>query len=129
MNLIDQMKFFIDAMTLGEKVLGSIVVTILGIGIVFVALIILFLTIVAMQKVLGRLEPKRGVELKPIDINEEEKDGKLEDTELVAVITAAIAASLNTFTHNIVVRNITRTQDSAPAWAKAGRRDQITGGY
>ena len=116
-----------DAMTLGDKLTGSMIVTLLGVGIVFAALILLFFTIVAMEKIIVKSQPKKEVELKPInDVEEEETEDVVEDTELVAVITAAVASSLNTSTHNIIVRNITRVEDATPSWAKAGRINQIT---
>lgn len=131
MGLLEKMQFSIDTMSFGEKFLGSIVVTLLGVGIVFSALIALYLTIVIMQKVVSGLQPKKKAEIAPIT-----KEPAVEDTidtedtidnvELVAVITAAIAASLHTSTHNIVVRNITRTNDATPSWAKIGRVDQIS---
>ncbi len=126
MNLINQMKLSMDAMTLGEKFTGSIIVTLLGVGIVFAALIVLFFTIVAMEKIIVKPKPKKEVEPKPVNVIEEEEEEVIEDTELVAVITAAIASSLNTSTHNLIVRNITRVEDTTPSWAKAGRINQIT---
>ncbi len=45
--------------------------------------------------------------------------------ELVAVITAAIAASLDTHTGNIVVKNIRRVSQTTPTWAVAGRSEQL----
>lgn len=127
MNLINQMKLSMDAMTLGEKFTGSIIVTLLGVGIVFAALIVLFFTIVGMEKIIVKPKPKKEVEPKPANvIEEEEQEDVIDDTELVAVITAAIASSLNTSTHNLIVKNITRVEDTTPSWAKAGRMDQIT---
>jgi|CZCB01.1.fsa_nt_gi Tol biopolymer transport system component len=43
--------------------------------------------------------------------------------ELVAVITAAIAASLNRSIHSIVVRSIRIIADSSPVWNRAARRE------
>ncbi|MBJ2356564.1 hypothetical protein, partial [Sphaerochaeta sp. S2] len=48
-----------------------------------------------------------------------------EDEELIAVISAVIAASLNTSIHNIVVKNIVRSNDHSPSWAKTGRIEQM----
>lgn len=46
----------------------------------------------------------------------------MDDGELVAVISAAIAASLGSQS-KIVVRNIRRVYDPTPVWAKTGRTD------
>lgn len=126
MNLLDKMKFSIDTMSLGERFLGSIVVTVLGVGIVFAALAILYFAIVIMHKSVNGTQPKKVVESKPAPAEEVVvEEDTIDSTEIVAVITAAIAASLNTSTHNIVVRNITRVSDATPSWAKMGRIDQI----
>lgn len=43
--------------------------------------------------------------------------------ELIAVITAAIAASLNRSTHSVIVRSIRQVQVTSPAWNRAARLD------
>jgi hypothetical protein len=43
--------------------------------------------------------------------------------ELIAVITAAVAASLNRTTHNIIVRSVRRIPSVSPAWNRAARLD------
>ena len=128
MNLLERMKVSIDTMTMGEKFLGSMIVTLVGIGIVFTALAILYFAIIIMQKVVGKSQPKKIVDSKPSPTIEDEvvEEETVDSAELVAVITAAVAASLNTSTHNIVVRNITRISDQTPSWAKMGRVDQIS---
>ena len=127
MDLLQQMKVSIDTMTLGEKFLGSMLVTFLGIGIVFIGLAVLYISITIMNKVVNT--PKSNKELQPTPTateKVEEEVGIMDDMELVAVITAAVAASLHTSTHNIVVRNITRISDATPSWAKMGRVDQVS---
>ncbi len=128
MNLLERMNVSIDTMTMGEKFLGSMIVTLVGIGIVFAGLAILYFAIIIMQKVVGKSQPKKIVDSKPSSTIEDEvvEEETVDSAELVAVITAAVAASLNTSTHNIVVRNITRISDQTPSWAKMGRVDQIS---
>ncbi|WP_432407839.1 OadG family protein [Wukongibacter sp. M2B1] len=117
----------IKSMSLGEKLLASGTVAILGMAITFVVLMILWGLIIMMTKFVAS-QKKEAVQVakapapapKPAPIEAEE-----DNEELVAVITAAIAASLNTSTHNIVVRNIVRVADSTPAWGRAGRIDQM----
>ena len=53
------------------------------------------------------------------------KEDTAHDTELVAVIAAAIVASAHVPIQDIVIRNIRRIQDPTPIWAKAGRMEQI----
>jgi sodium pump decarboxylase gamma subunit len=122
----------LQSMTLGEKLLASTYVAVLGMAITFIALIILWGFIIIMGNVLGVRKPKKEpvkVVAEPkaqpeIKTTAEETDSG-DDEELVAVITAAIAASLNTSTHNIVVRNIVRVPDTTPVWGQAGRLEQM----
>ncbi len=52
-----------------------------------------------------------------------------EDTEeLIAVIAAAVASSMNRSTHDIVVRSIRRIPAGSPVWNQAARYD-LTAGF
>ena len=48
-----------------------------------------------------------------------------DECELIAVLTAAVAASLNTSAYNLKIKSYRRIFDSAPAWNRAGRVDII----
>ena len=47
------------------------------------------------------------------------------DDELIAVLTAAVAASLNTSTYHLNIKSYRRIENTSPAWNKAGLRDVI----
>ena len=49
----------------------------------------------------------------------------LESDELIAVITAALAAFNKDGNKTLVVRSVRRAAAKTPAWAKAGRADQL----
>lgn len=49
--------------------------------------------------------------------------GVMEDDEFIAVITAAIAASLKRTAHSIIVRSIQQTPTTSPVWNRAARYD------
>ena len=120
----------IQQMPLGEKLLASSYVAILGMAITFVALVILWGLIIIMGKMLNTTGPKKEavkVQKAPVETKPQatEEDSSVDDEELIAVITAAVAASMNTSTHNIVVRDIVRVVDETPAWGRAGRTDQM----
>ncbi|WP_432663072.1 OadG family protein [Wukongibacter baidiensis] len=105
----------------------GLLITALGMGVTFAALIALSFML-DLMKVLFYKEPTKApvkVEPRPKAAPESPAPAKEDDEELVAVITAAVAASLNTSTHNIVVRNIVRLPDATPAWGRAGRIDQM----
>ena len=48
--------------------------------------------------------------------------------ELIAVIAAAVASSMNRSTHDIVVRSIRRIPAGSPVWNQAARYD-LTAGF
>ncbi|MBQ4518093.1 MAG: OadG family protein [Clostridia bacterium] len=51
-----------------------------------------------------------------------------DDSELIAVLTAAIAASLNqTTTYNLKIKSYRRVDASTPVWNRTARRDNLIG--
>lgn len=113
-------------MTLGQAITEGLKVTVVGITIVFAVLIILMLVLMLM-KVIFYKEPTKATETvkneagnTPVpSVNE------IDDTELIAVLTAAVVASLNTSTYNLNIKSYKRIGNNSPAWNKAGVRDII----
>lgn len=130
MDLIKQLSdpALLETMTIGDKINAGLMVTLIGMSITFIALLILWTAIVVMTKLLVK-KPKPEVAVVAHQmpaVTETQVAPEVEDDEaLIAVITAAIAASLKTSIHNIVVQNIVRVPDETPAWAKTGRVDQM----
>ena len=111
---------FGETISLGE----GLIVTALGMGVTFVALIVLSLML-DLLRILFYKEPQKApvqIVQQPVAEAEAEEDNM---EELVAVITAAVAASLQTSTHNIIVQNILRVGDTTPTWGRAGRVEQM----
>jgi len=120
---------FMDILGSGSKVM------VLGIAAVFLALTIIVLVINILNKAVNK---EAATEKKDKDINVE--DNKLDekqstvtidnevtdDSELIAVITAAVAASLNRSTHNIIVRRVERIRGNRSQWNKAGRYEHLS---
>ena len=51
-----------------------------------------------------------------------------DDSELIAVLTAAIAASLNqTTTYNLKIKSYRRVDAGVPVWNRTARRDNLIG--
>lgn len=120
----------IKQMSITDKVFGSIIVALLGMLITFVVLCILWGLITIMTRIMYR-DQKKPAEVKekpaepetitPIASEDTDKD----DEDLIAVITAAIAASMNRPVQSIVVKNIRRTVERAPAWASVAKHEQL----
>ncbi|MCD5410205.1 MAG: OadG family protein [Clostridiales bacterium] len=126
--LLEKMKYAIEDLSTGEKIIGSLQVTMLGIAIVFIALFVLYIVIRVMEKTIGKPVVSNQVKCEKRSVAQEyseESNEEIDNTELVAVITAALNATLNTTACNIVVKNIRRISDESPAWAKVGRTEQI----
>lgn len=104
-------------------------VTLVGIGTVFVGLIILIALIKLMEKVMNAATGKqKAAAPAPVPAEEEEQAEETDDDELIAVIAAAVAAAMEQAgeenTTGFVVRSIRRI-NNAPAWNRAGREEQV----
>lgn len=98
----------------------GIEVTILGIGVVFLILIILCLVLKLFEKIFaGQSDTPKAPPAPVVALKESPKPAaESDDTELVAVIAAAIAASLNTSTYNLKIKSVKRLGSS---WNQAAR--------
>lgn len=125
-------------MTITEALGEGLVTTAVGLSIVFSVLIILMLVLMLM-KVFFYKEPEKhngesqntsqiSAAQKPLE-SESETGSDMDESELVAVLTAAIAASLNTSTYNLKIKSYKRVTSSAPVWNRAGLNDVINSRY
>ena len=128
LNILQDASLLANA-SASEKLIGCLIVTVLGMGITFVALLVLWVSIIVMSKLLNPKKKEEVIKVapqEPVKMTHEADEVEEENAEeLIAVIAAAVAASLNTSIHNIVVRNVVRVSDSSPAWNSAGRQEQM----
>ena len=107
-------------------------VALVGIGTVFVGLIILIALIKLMEIVMasatGKKKAAAPAPAAPAPVAAEEAVKETDDDELIAVIAAAVAAAMEQSgeenTTGFVVRSIRRI-NNAPAWNRAGREEQV----
>lgn len=98
----------------------------LGILVTFIALVMIIVIIYLLSAILK--ERKKNVPIVPVQpaspqpAVEQPVHNTADDAELVAVLTAAIAASMGTSTNGLVVRSYRKI---GSAWANAGRDEQI----
>ena len=118
---------------MGAIIQYGLSVTLVGIGTVFVGLIILIALIKLMEKVMNAATGKQKATAPapaaaPAPAEEEEQAEETDDDELIAVIAAAVAAAMEQAgeenTTGFVVRSIRRI-NNAPAWNRAGREEQV----
>ena len=101
--------------SVGEKMSTAVLNTFMGMGIVFLVLIIICLLICCFN-IFPYLEKKKAAKAAPakedvvsqIEAREETQADVTDDVELIAVIAAAIAAAEGTSTDGFVVRSIRR---------------------
>lgn len=119
---------FNESMSLGEKFVNSIAITILGMLVVFSVLIIISYSLDLLRILFSKESEKKNTpnEIKPVTqsaavaaTNDED------DIELLVIITAAIAAETETSADSIIVRSITPILQKSNMWATAGRQHQM----
>jgi Na+-transporting methylmalonyl-CoA/oxaloacetate decarboxylase gamma subunit len=130
----------VKTLTFNEKVTGALYTAVLGMGITFAALVILWGAIILLSKMVQSIEASNEkditvVEQKQSKQSQAKSQSKNKQTttveedeiseEMIAVITAAIAKSMDTSSHNIVVRDIRRVYDDTPIWGQTGRAEQL----
>ncbi|OYT15669.1 MAG: sodium pump decarboxylase subunit gamma [Bacteroidetes bacterium 4572_77] len=135
MNFTETLKQFADpnaihTLSMSSRFFMSLFVTAMGMGITFAALILISFSTRFMSSVVLKGEVKKNnikvvenVNKDVVALEATSEVAEEDDEELIAVISAAIAASLNTSIHNIVVTNIVRVNDNTPAWGIAGRHE------
>lgn len=118
-------------MTLNEAITEGLLVTAVGLIIVFAVLAILMVSLMLMKSIFYKSDksdkPVKN-EIKAVEpvINKGSSiEKKQDDLELVAVLTAAIAATLNTSTYNLKIKSYKRVGASVSAWNRAGNSEMI----
>lgn len=113
------------AATFGERMEVAGLNTLLGMGMAFFVLTLIMFVIMLFPVAFGERKPKKDARAelteKSIDntISQiEENEAQLDDSELVAVIAAAIAAFEGTSAEGLVVRSIKR-RGSRKQWQRA----------
>ena len=128
----DPSKF--DTLTMGEKILGSLITAMMGMGTTFLVLILIWGFIALISRLIRTEEKafKHGDAGKaaaeapaPVaaPVAAAEPAG---DDALIAVITAAIAAAQGSaVTSNLIVRKIIRIPGPDPVWSNTGRHEAL----
>ncbi len=110
-----------------HKLVAGLVTTLLGMGITFIALIVLQVLISWMDRLINRPAglPAQSSAPSPPAVGADPTPAKPDAGELVAAISAVIAVQLKTSVDNIVIRNIERIADRSPVWNRAGIIEQM----
>ena len=118
-------------MSLSQALGQGLMVTGVGLLIVFSVLIILMLVMMLMKKVFYK-EPQKAETVqieKKSDASAPPTLNAAQDPNLIAVLTAAVAVCMNTSTYNLKIKSYRRVDNNAPVWNKAGLNDAINSRY
>lgn len=110
-----------------EQFVYGLIVTLIGMVVVFLVLIALVYLIEGIRIFANKDKPKK--EAKVAETIEEVTEikhevAKKDNNELIAAITAALAYVMGSGS-NLVIKSIVRAGDGTPVWARAGRQDQM----
>jgi glutaconyl-CoA/methylmalonyl-CoA decarboxylase subunit delta len=119
----------IKSLSFMEKMIGGSIVTCLGMGITFMALILLQFLMDLQSKIIARVEKKDLKTPAPFTaINQKAattSGSNSNDEELIAVISAAVAMEMQKPTGDIRIRTIRKIEEPSLAWNRAGIFDQM----
>ncbi len=118
------------SLTFGQKMQASLITMIMGLGITFTVLILIWIFIAIMGRILGATTKKPAAAAAPAAAPApvETKAAPAEeasDDSLVAVIAAAIAAYQGANANNLVVKKITRLSGENTPWGISGLEDRL----
>ena len=107
-----------------DLIIEGVVYTIMGMIVVFAMLIIIMYVIKAMQLFSKTNEPAAKTEKQPVNnAPQEPQKTESDSAELIAVITAAIAAAMGKSSSGFIVKSYKRL--SGEEWNKTGRREVL----
>lgn len=110
-----------ETMSLGEKLAGGLGLTFLGMGVVFLVLLVVSFSLDGLRLFCSRLPERQFLKEKPVPRETAEED----DSELVAVIAAAVAAYTESPMEGLRVRSIRKLPGNRCLWGSAGRQAQM----
>jgi sodium pump decarboxylase gamma subunit len=139
---------FSETMSMGEKFINSIAITILGMAVTFAVLIIIAFSLNMLKILFGDKEEKKklddGKELMKakVNFNTAKNNSKAEvdsdliavlsaviaaqnTDEIIAVLTAAVLAQSGRSTEEIIIKSIVPIKQKSSIWASAGRQEQM----
>ena len=112
-----------DHVSIGQ----ALIITGFSIVVVFLGLMIISALIDLLKNISGDKKPEESKTVVAPVKKEDIVTNEVNDEELVAVISAAIAASMGLSVPQLNIKSIRRIQQTTPAWAVASRQEQIAG--
>lgn len=131
MNISEALRTGIGV-TLPEALKFGGMTTFLGLVIVFAVLVVLMI-VLYLFKVVFYKDPNKqkknaaetAADNRATLTADTAANNTIAEDELIAVLTAAVAASFNTSTYNLRIKSYRRIEDKRPVWNKAGINETI----
>lgn len=109
----------------------ALIITAFSMVVVFLVLIVISILISGLKKIgkeeKGETEKVINASRENDKVLEEDQVDIIDDEELVAVISAAIAASMGVSIPELNIKKIKRIPQATPVWAAASRKEQMSG--
>lgn len=121
-----------QSMSMGEKFLSTLSITILGMVVVYIVLVIIAYSLKLLKIIFSEkpketlVEAEKILEVKGEETEETVHISKDDDIDLIVLLTAAIAAFEGTSGENLIVRNIRELPQNKSTWAAAGRHQLMS---
>lgn len=115
-ELLKTLKIDINSMTMSEKLLGGVSAALLSMMMVFIILVLIAFIIKIINRDKKTISSNNQSLLSVDEAKFIDNEENIYDSELIAVITAAIIASND---KEIIVRRIKRTNNKVSDWEKA----------
>ena len=112
-----------------ETIMSGGVVAIIGIGTVFAVLAILW-GVLELMRIIFAPKTKKPAKVPetvsaPVAAPEAPAQTEIDDSELISILTAAIAASLNTSTYKLNIKSYRQIDSGTPVWNSVSRRENL----
>lgn len=112
-----------------EVLIDGLITTVIGMGTVFFVLILLYLILLGMRFIFYNkqcsAENIKDTKIQQEEINDGDDIIEYDEEQLISVLTAAVAASLNTSTYNLKIKSYKRIGQHSPVWNISGRERQL----
>jgi len=123
---------FTETMSMGERFINSLAITILGMSVVFVVLIIIAYSLELLRIIFKEKNTKENHVLKNVAETTNVRNlmpatqENVEDIDLLLLITAAVAAEEDSSTDDFFVKSIKPLVQKDTIWASAGRQQNMS---
>ncbi len=113
--------------TLPEALSFGGLTAVVGMSIVFGVLVVLMIVLYLFKLIFYKAPKKTATAKEEVQapVVAVEAEETVDEDELIAVLTAAVAASLNTSTYNLNIKSYRRIDNARPAWNREGLRETI----